>query len=169
MRKQHRIGFYHTFLATENTEGIDGPGIYVKSTDEPVFGLEIFVEYQLFDKETNEEVLFDDEDYMPLHWYAKPTVTKDGIELIINTALLDASGFTMRYRITEHYMIVNGDYTFSAGPHKGLTVEMPIPKPITPCAFDTILFEHLTSFLHIDSEPAQSSAFKRVAIKEGAR
>lgn len=168
MNKQHRLGFYHTFLANEEIPAEEWQGISVRGIDVPVFGIEVFVECRLFNLKTNDEVLFNEEEYMPFNWYMQVEVNKDGIVFHPNETLLHVLGYQLEYRVSEYYMIVNGEYTFTAGPHEGLTIEMLEPKPITSAQFHNILFEHLDLFINTKNDTSQSTAYKRVEAKGGA-
>lgn len=168
MNTEHRLGFYHTFLANEEIPAEEWKGIRVRGIDEPVFGIEVFVEYRLFNLKTNDEVLFNETEYMPFNWYMQVEVNEDGIVFHPNETLLHVLGYRLEYYVSEYYMIVNGEYTFTAGPHEGLTIEIPEPKSITSAQFYNILFEHLDLFINTENEPSQSTAYKRVEAKGGA-
>lgn len=168
MNTQHRLGFYHTFLANGEIPAEEWQGISVRGIDVPVFGIEVFVEYRLFNLKTNDEVLFNEKEYMPFNKYMQVEVNEDGIVFHPNETLLQVSGYRLEYRVSEYYMIVKGEYTFSAGPHEGLTIEIPEPKPITSAQFHDILFEHLDLFINTENDTSQSTAYKRVEAKGGA-
>lgn len=165
MNTPHRLGFYHTFLANEEIPSEEWQGIRVSGIDEPVFGIEVFVEYRLFNLKTNDEVLFNDTEYMPFNRYMQVEVNEDGIVFHPNETLLHELGYRVEYHVSEYYTIVNGEYTFTAGPHEGLTIEMSEPKPITSAQFHDILFEHLDLFINTENNPSQSTAYKRVEVK----
>lgn len=165
MNTQHRLGFYHTFLANEEFPAEECQGISVSGIDVPVFGIEVFVEYRLFNLKTNDEVLFNEREYLPFNRYVQVEVNADGIVFRPNETLLQVSGFRLEYHVSEYYMIVNGEYTFTAGPHKGLAIAIPEPKPITSDQFHDILFEHLDLFINTENDTSRSIAYKRVEAK----
>lgn len=169
MTKAHRLGFYHTFLATKSEPTInehdEWEGVQVYHDDTPIFGLEVFVEYRLFDEHTHKEILFDDEEYLPLHHYIDVAITRAGLVFSPNETLLDLDGYTLDYKPTEYYTVVNDAHTFTSGPYAGMTVQMPKPKMIDRKTFDAIVSDHLACFLNADKEPGQSMAYNRVEVK----
>lgn len=164
MMKTHRLGFYHTFLASKNEQD-EWEGVQVLHDDTPILGLEVFVEYSVFDNKTNKEILFDDEEYMPLHHYIDVAITNDGLVFSPNENSLDLDGYTLNYKPTEYYTVINDEYTFTAGPYEGLTVQMPTSKDIDKETFDAIVSDHLACFLNADKEQGQSMAYNRVEVK----
>lgn len=169
MMNTHRLGFYHTFLACKNeqalNEQVEWEGIHVSYEDTPILGLEVFIEYRLFDKDTHKEILFHDEEYMPLHHYVDVAITQDGLVVKPNDTLLKLDGYTLEYQPAEYYTVVSDTHTFESGPYEGLTVQIPTPKTIDKKTFDAIISDHLASFLNADKEPGQSMAYNRVEVK----
>lgn len=172
MTNAHRLGFYHTFLANKNDESSNKEneqdnweGLQVAHHDTPILGLEVFVEYQLRNSETNEEMLFTDDEYMPLHHYIDVSITNEGLVFSPNDDVLRLNGYTLDYKPAEYYTVVKDAYTFESGPYEGLTVQMPTPHTIDKETFDSIVSQHLDCFLNADNDTGQTMAYNRVTVK----